>query len=330
MGTGRVAAILGADTYLAEMALEKLLAGAVGIDREEAVQALRGDETTWDRVLASAQMRSLFAEERALVVRGAEGLKGDGEGLDAYLKDPTPGVTLILLAAKPDKRKAVWKRITEKAAVIAAEPLRGAKLRSYVENELRRRRLKMAPEAVGELIDRVGGDLRRLMGEAEKLEAYAEGQAISAEDVARVCGRGLGRPLYVLADAFGQRDLQSALEQVSAALEEGERPELVLSALHRSLRQVRGLRQMAEEKRSRDEMVRGLGLPPNMAFKVPALLEAARRWTDKDLSAALDALGQADRAVKRGVAASASLTAAVAAARRVDRRPVRPASPPGR
>lgn len=325
-----MAAILGTDTYLADMALEKLLTEAVGSDREEAVQVQRGDETTWDRVLAAAQMRSLFAEERALVVRGAEGLKGDGEGLETYLADPTPGVTLILLAAKPDKRKTVWKKITERAGVITAEPLRGAKLRSYVENELRRRRLKVTPEAVGELIDRVGGDLRRLMGEAEKLEAYAEGQAISAEDVARVCGRGLGRPLYVLADAFGQRDLESALEEVSAALEEGERPELVLSALHRSLRQIRGLRQMAEEKRSRDEMVRGLGLPPNMAFKVPALLEAARRWTDKDLAAALEALGQADRAVKRGVAASALLTAAVAAARRVDRRLVRPASPPAR
>jgi DNA polymerase-3 subunit delta len=330
MGVGRVAAILGTDTYLAEMALERLLADAVGSDREEAVQVLRGDEATWDRVLAGAQMRSLFAEERALVVRGAEGLKGDGEGVEAYLANPTPGVTLILLAAKPDKRKTVWKRITDKAEVIAAEPLRGTKLRSYVENELRRRRLKIAPEAVGELIDRVGADLRRLMGEAEKLEAYAEGQTISAEDVARVCGRGLGRPLYVLADAFGQRDLQTALEEVSVALEEGERPELVLSALHRSVRQVRALRQMAEEKRSRDEMIRGLGLPPNMAFKIPALLEAARRWTDKDLAAALDALGQADRAVKRGVAASALLTAAVAAARRVDRRPVRPASPPAR
>jgi DNA polymerase III delta subunit len=41
----------------------------------------------------------------------------------------------------------------------------------------------------------VGGDLRRLMGELEKLETFAEGRAISAEDVASLAGRGLGRPL---------------------------------------------------------------------------------------------------------------------------------------
>jgi DNA polymerase-3 subunit delta len=315
-----VTAILGTDTYLAESALEKLLVGVVGTDRESAVEALRGDETSWDRVISGARMRSLFAAERALVVRGADGLKGDGEGVDAYLGDPTPGVTLVLLAAKPDRRKAVWKKIVDKAIVVSADPLRGARLRGYVEDELRRRRLRIAPDAVSELIDRVGGDLRRLMGEADKLEAFAQGAAISAEDVARVCGRGLGRPLYVLADAFGQRDLPKALEEVTAAMEEGERAELVLSALHRSLRQVRATRQMTDEKRPRTEIAERLRLPANMAFKVPAFLEAARRWTDKELGLALQALGAADRAVKSGGDGKTVLAAAIAAARRADPR----------
>jgi DNA polymerase-3 subunit delta len=328
--SGGVVAILGADSYLAEAALQRVLAASVGQDRESTVQVLRGDETTWERILDAARMRSLFAEHRALVVRGAEGIKGDGEGLAAVLGDPTPGVTLVLLAAKPDKRKVAWKRITEKATVIAAEPLRGAKLRSYVEGELRGRGLRMTPDAVGELVDRVGGDLRRLMGEADKLEAFAKGGAISAEDVARVSGRGLGRPLYVLADAFGQRDLAKALEEIEAALEDGERAELVLSTLHRSLRQVRGLRQMVESRIPRDEMTRRLRLPPNMSFKLPGLIEAARRWTDAELGVAIEALGRADRAVKRGIDGGTSLAAAVAAAKRRDRGSVRPTSSPAR
>jgi DNA polymerase-3 subunit delta len=327
---GGVSAILGSDSYLAEAALERILVASVGSDRETTVQVLRGDETTWERILDAARMRSLFAEQRALVVRGAEAVKGDGEGLAPYLGDPTPGVTLVLLAAKPDKRKTAWKRIAEKATVITAEPLRGARLRSYVEEELRGRRLRMAPDAVRELIDRVGGDLRRLMGETDKLEAFAKGGAISAEDVARVSGRGLGRPLYVLADAFGQRDLQKTLEEIGAALDDGERAELVLSTLHRSLRQVRGLRQMVENRTPRDEMIRRLRLPPNMSFKLPGLIEAARRWTDPELGVAVEALGRADRAVKRGVDGGTALAAAVATARRRDREPVRPTSPPAR
>jgi DNA polymerase-3 subunit delta len=322
---GGTTAILGTDTYLAEAALERTLAAVLGKDRADAVQVVRGDETTWDRVLDSAGMRSLFSEERALVVRGAEGLKGDGEGVATYIDDPTPGVTLILLAGKPDRRKTVWKRVVEKATVIAADPLRGQKLRGFVTEELRRRQVKIASEAVTELLDRVGGDLRRLMGEVDKLEAFAAGREIAAEDVAQVAGRGLGRPLYVLADAFGERNLERALEEVEAALDDGERPELILAALHRSLRQLRGTRQMAEERRPRDEMARRLGLPPNMAFKVPSLVESARRWTEKDLRSALGALGQADRAVKRGAEAGGSLASAVVAACRRGERTVRPA-----
>jgi DNA polymerase-3 subunit delta len=311
---GGVTAILGSDTYLAERALEEILAAAVGANREDGLQVLRGDETTWERVLDAARMRSLFAEERALVVRGAEGLRGEGEGLSAYLEDPTPGVTLVLLAGKPDRRKTVWKKIGDKARVIAAEPLRGAKLRAFVIDELRRRRVKIAADGVNELVDRVGADLRRLMGEAEKLEAFAGGREISAEDVARVAGRGLGRPLYVLTDAFAGRDLGRTLSEMDAALEDGEPPELVLAALHRSLRQVRGTRQMLEERTPRDEMARRLGLPANMAFKVPALVESARRWSEAGLRQALGALAEADREVKGGAHAGACLAAAIVAA----------------
>ena len=61
-------------------------------------------------------------------------------------------------------------------------------------------------EGVEELIDRVGQDLRRLMGEVDKLEAFGAGErSLSAEDVAAVLGRGLGRPLYLLGDAPGRQ-----------------------------------------------------------------------------------------------------------------------------
>jgi DNA polymerase III delta subunit len=55
-------------------------------------------------------------------------------------------------------------------------------------------------------------------------------------------------------------------------------------------------------------------LPPNIAFKVDALLAAARRWTDDDLKKALAALDRADRLIKNSGDARAALTVAVAEA----------------
>jgi DNA polymerase-3 subunit delta len=327
MGEG-VVAILGLDSFLAEAALGRVVKAAVGDDRD-AVQVLRGDETTWTRVIDAAGMRSLFSERRVLVVRGADQLKGEGETVPSYLADPTPGVTLVLVAAKPDKRKTVWKKVVEAATVHSADPLKGAKLRGFVSDDLRRRGLRVSADGVEELIERVGGDLRRLMGEVDKLEAYGEGKALGADEVAKVLGRGMGRPLYVMADALAGKQVATALAEVEDALEDGERPELMLAALHRSLRQMRGTRALLAARASRDEIARRLGLPPNMAFKVPALLEAARRWRDGELEAATAALAAADQAIKLGAAPSAALAAAVTAACAKEG-PARPARPSGK
>ena len=129
----------GFDSYRAEEALEPLLAESLGPERAEAVQVFRGDETTWGRILDAARMSSLFAARRAVVVRGAEGLKGDPQDLDAYLDDPTPGVTLIFLAAKPDGRKVAWKRLLEKA-----ERREGGAPQGALAARLRRRRAAQA------------------------------------------------------------------------------------------------------------------------------------------------------------------------------------------
>jgi len=77
--------VVGSDSYLAEQALESLLQAAVGDERADAVQVFRGDETTWPRVLEAARTGSLFATRRAVVVRNADAIKGEGEEVEGYL-----------------------------------------------------------------------------------------------------------------------------------------------------------------------------------------------------------------------------------------------------
>ncbi|MCG6920838.1 MAG: DNA polymerase III subunit delta [Acidobacteria bacterium] len=314
MARAPIQAIVGTDTYLAEEALERILEAAVGEDREDSLQVVYGDETTWERLVAVAQTGSLFVTRRAIVVRRADQLKGDEERIGAYAEDPAPGVTLVLMAAKPDRRRKVWKQLLARARTHSAQPKRGRALRAYVEEELRKRGLRIAPEGIEELIDRVGQDLRRLMGEVDKLEAYGAGQrSLSAVDVAAVLGRGLGRPLYLLGDAIAAREARTSLELIDELMGEGEEGLRILATLHRSLRQVRGALAMREAGIAGAEIGRKL-LPANMQFKARALVDASRRWADADLQEAFVALGRADRSIKRGADAETTLAVAVVAA----------------
>jgi DNA polymerase-3 subunit delta len=294
----------------------------VGADRGDAQALLRGEETSWARVLEAARTRSLFADRRAVVVRNAEALRGDGEGLAGYLDDPTPGVSLVFVAAKLDKRRSTWKTLLDRATVVTVEPLKEPALRARLAAELRRRQLQVAPEGIEEIVGRVGQDLRRLLGELDKLEAFAQGGALTAEQVAACLGRGIAQPLYKLSDAFVARDASETLARMEEVLAEGEAPVLVLGTLFRALRQVRGAAGM--KNAPAEEVAARLQVHP---FKVRFLREGARRWPEVDLRGALDALAAADERLKTGVDGRVALTAAVAAACGAAPRPSPPRAP---
>ena len=308
---GPVHAVLGEDTYLAEQALERVVEAAIGAERQDALRVFDGDEAKWEDVVSAARTGSLFVSRRAIVVRRADQTGGDGEAMTAYAADPSPDVTLVLLAAKPDRRRNPWKKLAASATVHDASPRKGRALRAHVEEELRARGLRFAPDALEDLLAEVGQDLRRLMGEVDKLEAWAgDRKDITADDVGAVLGRGLGQPLYRLSDAFASADAPGSLELVERLLGDGEEGLRLLATLHRTLRQVRAALAMREARAPRADIGARL-LPPNMQFKLDALLEASRRWTEADLRRALAALGGADRRMKRGADAATTLVAAV-------------------
>jgi DNA polymerase-3 subunit delta len=282
-------------------------------ESRDAVQVVRGEETTWARVLDAARTRSLFEDRRAVLVRSAEALKGDAEELPAYLDDPTPGVALILVAASVDRRRLAWKRVMERANVVTAEPLKGAALRRHASELVRRRGLALRPDGLEELLERVGSDLRRMTGELDKLASYAAGERrpLGAEEVAAVTGRGLARPLYVLGDAFARRRADEALPLLEELIDEGEEPLKLLGTLHRSLRQVRAVLALKQARVPRGEQLARLKLPANMAFKLDVLLRAAAAWTEARLRAAFVALERADCRIKSGGEARAAMTAAL-------------------
>ena len=72
--------------------------------------------------------------------------------------------------ARPGRSSSRGAQVRVRGAARRAAPLRG-----YVAEQVRRRKLALGDEAFEELLERVGQDLRRLMGELDKLEAFAGG-----------------------------------------------------------------------------------------------------------------------------------------------------------
>jgi DNA polymerase-3 subunit delta len=298
------------DSFLAEETLERVLAETVGDNRQEAVETLRGDEVSWARVADAARSPSLFVPVKAVVVRAADALKGGEEEILRFLEAPPAGTALILVAAKPDRRRKAWQRILASAEVLPAEALKGRALVAYARDQARQRKLALPAEALDELVEHVGQDLRRLTGELDKLAAFARGggRPLTPDDVAAVVGRGLGRPVYRLSDAISARESARALELIDELLEEGEQGPYLVGVLYRAVRQIRGIRALLAQRVRHDEIAARLRIMP---FKIRDLAAAAAKWSDAEVRWALSALSQADRLLKRGADAATTLDAAI-------------------
>ncbi|MFN0063145.1 MAG: DNA polymerase III subunit delta [Myxococcaceae bacterium] len=255
--------------------------------REEHLTAPEGDVGP-----LLAQLKRTRPEDAALVIAVSE--------LDA--KNP-----LVALAKEMGglvERKVAGRQKDLDLSDLAAEFLEplGKRLGGGAEQALR---------------ERIGGNVRRLHSELQKLAAYVDGQVISSADVAALVERNRDEEYLELSDAIAKRDLAKANQYVEDALSQGAHPLQLLGAVASIVRNLleagERLRSFGAGQlpRSFDEFKsrlfpkiqaeaesRGARAPhPYAAF---LSLQAATRIGRQTLCAALMACADADLELKSG------------------------------
>ena len=215
-------------------------------------------ETTLAEVLDDARALSLFASERLIWVFNAEAAlprgrsEEDGEGeastggaavLTEYLKDPTPGTTLVFEAIRfdfegDDKRKKdrVRKFYGAISDVIELRPFAPHEARNEAELLARRAGLRMDTAALDLLIDALGADMARIAIEIEKLRLFAGDRTVTVDDIASLVPDARVSTIFALVNALGRRDRVKSLAVLDILTKEGEYLPLVLTFLSTQFR----------------------------------------------------------------------------------------------
>jgi DNA polymerase-3 subunit delta len=218
---------------------------------------------TLSEILDDARSLSLFASERLIWVvnaelalpRGraaAEDDEGDSPGsagagdaapLAAYLKDPTPGVTLIFEAIRhdfegEDKRKQdrVRKFYASIPDVVELQKYSVQEARSEAESLIRQAGFRMDPAALDLLIEALGAEIARVAVEIEKLSLFAGNRVIGVEDIAALVPDARATTIFALVNALGRRDRARALGILDTLTREGEYLPLALAFLSTQFR----------------------------------------------------------------------------------------------
>jgi DNA polymerase-3 subunit delta len=226
------------------------------------------EDTPWRDILDIARMVPFaFSPWRILVVEAEKQTAGlseaEAEVLREYLADPTSRTTFVVLVEGTILKssalaKAFASAPPSSAQVLEFGPLKGPRLKAWARAKFEELGCRVAPSAVGLVVERAGNDLGRIGREAEKLAAYVgEARFVSLEDVEDLAGGIRTSAGWELQAALEETDAEKALSVLNRmfASDKEKAPFYALGILSGFFRDLLRARSEADaSKRSREEI----------------------------------------------------------------------------
>jgi DNA polymerase III delta subunit len=176
------------------------------------------------------------------------------------------------------------------------------RMESWLAARARDLDVQLGPGAARALAERVGayvreGDVDRRRqselanAELEKLALYRPGGTVTREDVAELVGEAVPGSAWAMLDAAGERRTADAVALLDRLLGAATPLPVLISQLHRRLRELIVVREHLDAGTRPPELVRALKVQP---FRAQKLAEQARAWPIGELESALAALLDVD------------------------------------
>jgi DNA polymerase III delta subunit len=156
------------------------------------------------------------------------------EELEAYIEHPEPMTTLVFVSGPLDANRRVVKLLRKHADVVDCGSLHDAREAAmWITKRLEKDELTIEPKAISLLLGSTGLTLGRIRPEIEKLILYAAGEpAVTVAHVRDVViPQEESEGTFALMDAVQNANAARALREVSALIDGGVQPPVILGQL---------------------------------------------------------------------------------------------------
>jgi DNA polymerase III delta subunit len=281
-----IALLHGPDEQLLDDALDVVTRGLFADATERALgrEVLDGDAVSVETLVRSAMTLPFMTKRRLIAVRRAQALSAKGaETLTAYARDPNPTTGLLLLAdeglgASRERRADHWLLTALPPATVVGLPLRrGRALEEWLKQRAAADGLSVSDEAARLLVQWVGEDGARLLGEARKaaLVGGPEHRRVGVNEVTAVVGEHRVSDVFELTRAVERRDLGLALRTLDRLLAT-EEPVFLLAVLTRNVRVALTVRDLAADGQTAEQIARAVRpTPPPVVQAIMARVSGA-------------------------------------------------------
>lgn len=267
---------------------------------EEALETVNAAEASGADAVSACNAMGLFGNEggRLVVVENVE--RWTAEDVDAvaeYLRGPTPGSVLALVAAEPLKEATLAKACTRAGpgAVLIFDVPKPKDLSVWVRAQFERLETPVDGDAARALVEIVGEDVGALTSEIQKLVDWAGGEPVTLDDIERLAVPLHEPPVWAVTDCWGGRDVAGLMAACERELERELQPFVISTRLAAQVALVRAARRLADEGIGTKEIAKRLR---RHEFRVRKALGHAENYSSQELDAATVRLAELDGALK--------------------------------
>src|SRR5688572_23180030 len=194
-----------------------------------------------ERLLAPKRAKDEDQGELDLPKKGKRGAT-PAEELEAYVENPEPMTTLVFVAGALDANRRIVKLLRKHADVVDCGSLESARDAAvWIQKRLEKDELTIDPKALNLLLQTTGLSLGRIRAEIEKLVLYAAGEAVitPAHVTDLVIPENDSEGVFALIEAVRNSNAPRALLEISALIDAGVQPPLILGQLRAAAIQLR-------------------------------------------------------------------------------------------
>lgn len=303
--------LLGEEHYLRDSCKNALIEACVPAGaRDWGVSRYSAAGGDFDAAIGQAQTLPMLCPRQVVFLDDVEALEDLGDKardravaqLAAYLDDPAPFTTLVLIAGHLDLRMKLGKTLIEKVLVVnmevPGETEEKRRLATSLASEMAKQMgAELDRDAAEELVEMLNANLMQIHSEIEKLVTYAGARKqITIDDIELLVIGEKRNSIWQLAEILAARQPQKALEFLDGALRDGEDPVAMIGAIAWMFRRILEAQQLPPNSVGW-QAARSLGMRPEMA---ELALRSSRGISRVQLLEGLQALYDADSRLKSG------------------------------
>ena len=300
---GKLYLFHGEETYLRDHYLgklrEQLLAGGMG---EFNLHELGAKDMSPHALEEAIDCLPMMGERTLVLVTDYDLFKAGEKDREAYIRilSQLPDYVCVvfvydLIDYKGDARTKLAAALKQHGTVVNFVRQDQGDLADWVRRRFKALGKEIDSRMALELIFLCGDLMTNLIGEIEKIGAYARGPRITREDIEAVATPQLDAVVFRMTDAIGEKNFDRAASVLGELYQMQEPPVKIMWSLGRQMRQLYSARLALESGRGSGWVASLWGIKP---YPADRLMQSARRFTLPWCRRAVVRCGQTDLAMK--------------------------------